>query len=186
MTPLQSAPHFAELFDYLDDVLAWVKDQEGRYVWVNRAMRINYSLEHAAEDGSAAGLGPGAEPTVLGKTDYDLSLAFLADQFRIPLVGPVRRQHVIVGGDDAEIDRRRAGKTLLVIGRAGGKAMGEIGAGQAVAGWAGLADRLACLFYPVEIGGAAGPAASLDTLGDVGDDGANGHVRLFSCSNPSE
>jgi AraC-like DNA-binding protein len=68
--------HLTELFDFLDDVLAWVKDREGRYLWVNRAFLINYSLEHPRERG-------GAESKIIGKTDYDLSPVFLADQFRL-------------------------------------------------------------------------------------------------------
>lgn len=68
--------HFAELLDFLPDVLAWVKDRQGRYLWVNRAFVIQYSLDHL----------PGTEPVsvehILGKTDYDLSPPFLADQFR--------------------------------------------------------------------------------------------------------
>jgi len=68
--------HFAELLDCLPDVLAWVKDREGRYLWVNRAFLIQYSLDH-----------PGGNEfvtveSILGKTDYDISSAFLADQFR--------------------------------------------------------------------------------------------------------
>ena len=38
--------HFAELLDCLPDVLAWVKDRQGRYLWVNRAFLIQYSLDH--------------------------------------------------------------------------------------------------------------------------------------------
>jgi AraC-like DNA-binding protein len=68
--------HFAELLDFLPDVLAWVKDRQGRYLWVNRAFVIRYSLDQH----------PGADLVsvehILGKTDYDLSPAFLADQFR--------------------------------------------------------------------------------------------------------
>jgi AraC-like DNA-binding protein len=67
---------FAELLDFLPDVLAWVKDREGRYLWVNRAFLIQYSLGHP--DGQPFG----AVENILGKTDYDLSPAFLADQFR--------------------------------------------------------------------------------------------------------
>lgn len=64
------------LFDHLDDVVAWIKDCDGRYRWVNRAFLVNYALD--------ARHGPGAEAgDVLGKTDYDLSPAFLADQFRM-------------------------------------------------------------------------------------------------------
>ena len=68
--------HFAELLDALPDVLAWVKDRHGRYRWVNRAFLIQYALDH-----------PGGREfvtlkSILGKTDYDLSPVFLADQFR--------------------------------------------------------------------------------------------------------
>jgi AraC-like DNA-binding protein len=68
--------HFAELLDYLPDVLAWVKDRQGRYLWVNRAFLVQYSLHHP--DGHEVA----AAESILGKTDYDLSPAFLADQFR--------------------------------------------------------------------------------------------------------
>lgn len=65
----------AELFDALDDAVVWVKDIAGRYRWVNRAFLLNY----------ASGIGSvGENPApVLGKTDYDLSPAFVADQFRL-------------------------------------------------------------------------------------------------------
>jgi AraC-like DNA-binding protein len=68
--------HFAKLLDFLPDVLAWVKDRRGRYRWVNRAFLIQYALDH-----------PGGRELVTvehirGKTDYDLSPAFLADQYR--------------------------------------------------------------------------------------------------------
>jgi AraC-like DNA-binding protein len=68
---------FCELFDHLDDVLAWVKDRRGRYLWVNRAFLLTYALEHPGDHEKSSG------QHVLGKTDYDLSPAFLADQFRI-------------------------------------------------------------------------------------------------------
>ena len=68
--------HFAELLDCLPDVLAWVKDRQGRYLWVNRAFLVQYSVDHAGGNEEAA------VDSILGKTDYDLSPAFLADQFR--------------------------------------------------------------------------------------------------------
>lgn len=71
------APPLAELFDCVEDVLVWVKDREGRYLWVNRAFVINYVTGGRLET-SGGGL-----QEVLGKTDYDLSPAFLADQFRL-------------------------------------------------------------------------------------------------------
>jgi AraC-like DNA-binding protein len=64
----------AELFDCVEDAVVWIKDRDGRYCWVNRAFLINYALdEHQNHHGDG----------VLGKTDYDLSPAFLADQFRL-------------------------------------------------------------------------------------------------------
>ncbi len=77
MTSVRTSSHFAELLDCPPDVLAWVKDRQGRYLWVNHAFLVRYSLHHQSghEEGSAA--------SVLGKTDYDLSPAFLADQFRL-------------------------------------------------------------------------------------------------------
>jgi AraC-like DNA-binding protein len=72
----QQCLQFAALFDCVDDVVAWVKDREGRYCWVNRAFSINYALERGP-------VGTRAEPDeVVGKTDYDFSPAFLADQFQ--------------------------------------------------------------------------------------------------------
>jgi AraC-like DNA-binding protein len=67
----------ADLFDALDDVLAWVKDREGRYLWVNCAFQMRYSLEHPIRNRKSL------ETEIIGKTDYDLSPAFLADQFRL-------------------------------------------------------------------------------------------------------
>ena len=75
MTSSKIPSHFAELLDFLPDVLAWVKDRHGRYIWVNRAFLIQYSLDHPG------GKFPAVE-NIQGKTDYDLSPAFLADQFR--------------------------------------------------------------------------------------------------------
>ena len=46
MTSRTIASHFAELLDFLPDVLAWVKDRQGRYLWVNRAFLIQYSVDH--------------------------------------------------------------------------------------------------------------------------------------------
>ena len=76
MTSSKISSHFAELLDFLPDVLAWVKDRQGRYLWVNRAFLIQYSLDHPGGNESVT------VESILGKTDYDLSPAFLADQFR--------------------------------------------------------------------------------------------------------
>jgi AraC-like DNA-binding protein len=68
---------WATLFDCLDDVQAWAKDRDGRYGWVNRAFLVSYSLD-GRRDGAAPELRD-----VIGKTDYDFSPTFLADQFRL-------------------------------------------------------------------------------------------------------
>ena len=46
MTSANTGSHFAKLLDHLPEVLAWVKDRQGRYVWVNRAFVIQYWLDH--------------------------------------------------------------------------------------------------------------------------------------------
>lgn len=67
----------AALFDCIDDVQVWVKDRDGRYCWVNRAFLINYSMDERQDRAGSDAVD------VVGKTDYDLSPAFLADQFRL-------------------------------------------------------------------------------------------------------
>src|SRR5262245_5272676 len=75
--PIGDSPHFAELFDLLEGVLAWVKDKQGRYRWVNRTFLLRYALDHPDESEASV------PARILGRTDYDLSPAFLADQFRL-------------------------------------------------------------------------------------------------------
>jgi AraC-like DNA-binding protein len=58
-----------EFFDCIEDLQFWIKDREGRYVWVNRGFLLNYSLENRRQ--------------VMGRTDFDLSPHHLADQFRL-------------------------------------------------------------------------------------------------------
>jgi AraC-like DNA-binding protein len=77
MASARISSHFAELLDFLPDVLAWVKDRQGRYLWVNRAFLVQYALDHQSGNDEVS------IASVLGKTDYDLSPAFLADQFRL-------------------------------------------------------------------------------------------------------
>lgn len=62
------ALQLAELFEPLEDVQFWIKDRAGRYCRINRAFLLNYALTDPGQ--------------VVGKTDYELSPAFLADQFR--------------------------------------------------------------------------------------------------------
>lgn len=62
------------LFDCLEDVQVWIKDRQGRYVWVNRAFLTNYAIK---EDVPLAALDE-----VQGKTDHDLCPVYLADQYQ--------------------------------------------------------------------------------------------------------
>ena len=92
----------------------------------------------------------------------------LADDLRVALEGLVGREHVVVGGDDAEIGRLVVDEPLLVGGAAGGKAVGEIAAGQRRALRAGRA-----------LGGNAlqiGLAGGLRALADAGGDGFDATV----------
>jgi AraC-like DNA-binding protein len=63
------APETIELFDYVPDVLLWMKDVEGRYQWINLPFLINYGV-NTRED-------------VIGRTDFDLSSPTLASQYRL-------------------------------------------------------------------------------------------------------
>jgi AraC-like DNA-binding protein len=65
----------AELFDHLKDVMAWIKDRQGRFCWVNRAVLMMQTGDRCQTTGDAAA-------AILGKTDHDLAPAFLADQYR--------------------------------------------------------------------------------------------------------
>ncbi len=61
------ARQIAELFESLEDVQFWVKGRTHRYLHANRAFLLNYDLAETSQ--------------LIGKTDYDLSPGFLADQF---------------------------------------------------------------------------------------------------------
>jgi AraC-like DNA-binding protein len=77
MRQLQRLLQLAVLFDCVKDALVWVKDRDGRYCWVNRAFLISYALARPRRETGTDSDG------VLGKTDYDLSPIFLADQYRL-------------------------------------------------------------------------------------------------------
>jgi AraC-like DNA-binding protein len=77
MTGYPQLLQLAELFNYVEDVLAWAKDCEGRFLWVNRAivmLRAANRPNHDIADGYRE---------VLGKTDHDLCPAVLADQYQL-------------------------------------------------------------------------------------------------------
>jgi PAS domain S-box-containing protein len=58
-----------ELFDYVDRLLLWVKDSEGRYQWVNREFVLNFGFRSREE--------------LLGHTDFDICSTALANQYRL-------------------------------------------------------------------------------------------------------
>jgi AraC-like DNA-binding protein len=74
----------AELFNYVDDVPVWVKDREGRFCWVNRAILVR-NWANVPEGQTAT------ESDILGKTDFDVFPAFLADQYHMD------DEHVLAG-----------------------------------------------------------------------------------------
>jgi AraC-like DNA-binding protein len=120
----------AALFDCLEEVRAWAKDRDGRYGWVNRAFLVSCAVD-ARRGGAAPELRD-----VLGKTDYDLSPAFLADQFRLD------DEYVLAG--NRIVDR------IELVGQPDGPAewcvtnkVPLIDDGGAVIGTAGITRRLA-------------------------------------------
>lgn len=80
-----------ELFDFLEDVVFWIKDRAGRYQWVNVTNFLNLGLSRRED--------------VLGKTDFDLLPAHLAAQFRADDARVLRGQAIanrieLIGGFD--------------------------------------------------------------------------------------
>ena len=62
------AQALCSLFDFVEDLQFWIKNPQGRYVWLNRGFVLNYSCD--------------GQEDLIGKTDYDVSPRHLADQFR--------------------------------------------------------------------------------------------------------
>ena len=95
------------------------------------------------------------------------------DQFRIGLEGLMRRKHVVVGGDDAEIGHHVAGQRRLVGRPAGGKSVGKVAAGKRRAMHAPRNLRLDAL----QIGFARTPRALADAVRNGGDGLVEAHDR---------
>jgi AraC-like DNA-binding protein len=133
--PAKSHPpltQLSELFDHLDDVVAWTKDHTGRYTWVNRAFLVNY------EAGGRFGQLPAPLGDPIGRTDYDISPAFLADQYRLD------DDHVLAG--------RRLVNRIELVGQPDGGSVWNVtnkiplvDAKGAVVGTAGITRRLDAL-----------------------------------------
>jgi hypothetical protein len=119
-----------------------------------------------AHGGNAAGdLGGGA-----GFTGVELY------RLRVAAIGLMGGQHVVIGGDDADIGRVAAAQGGLV-GLGGGETMGEVGAAE-------LAPAQALLGFAVyerQIGAAPRRRTGDDAGGDGFDDGVQGgrHDRGF-------
>ena len=77
MTGYPQLLQLAELFNYVEDVLAWAKDCEGRFLWVNRAIVMQRSSNRPHFD-----IADGYRE-ILGKTDHDFCPAVLADQYQL-------------------------------------------------------------------------------------------------------
>jgi AraC-like DNA-binding protein len=132
MRQLQGLLQLAALFDCLDDALVWVKDREGRYCWVNRAFLINYAMDRR-EEVSCAELDE-----LIGKTDYDLSPTFLAEQFRLD------DEYVLTG--------KRIVNRIELVGQPDGLTVWNVtnkipllGPDASIIGTAGITRRLATL-----------------------------------------
>lgn len=63
------ASEVAELFDYVEDALLWLKDIGGHYQWVNLAFVHNFGAQRREE--------------LLGRTDFDLCAPALANLYRL-------------------------------------------------------------------------------------------------------
>ncbi len=100
----------------------------------------------------------------------DLAGGFF-DDVGIELVGLMGAQHVVVAGDDAEVERLVAGESRLLGGAAGGKAVGEITAGERGA----INALLPGGFEAVEIVAARVAAARGNAVGHVLDGLTDGH-----------
>ena len=58
-----------ELFDYLRDVLFWIKDRKGTFQWVNTTLMVH--------------IGRSTRDQIIGRTDFDLFEPYLANQYQM-------------------------------------------------------------------------------------------------------
>ena len=98
-----------------------------------------------------------------------------ADQLRIAFIGLMGREHVVVGGDDAEIGHHVAGERRLVGRAAGREAVGEVAAGEAAAVGAAFLGRA----HAVEVARTVVGAPSGDPFGHLAYAGMDSHRNLL-------
>ncbi|MEW6303084.1 MAG: helix-turn-helix domain-containing protein [Verrucomicrobiota bacterium] len=65
---LQPARAVCDLFDYVEDVLFWIKNRSGFYCWANVPFLLNFAMRRRHD--------------IVGKTDYDILPAHIAAQVR--------------------------------------------------------------------------------------------------------
>jgi AraC-like DNA-binding protein len=81
-------PELIELFDQIENLQFWIKDRQGRFVWVNLPLLVNFGLQKRSQ--------------VIGRSDFDIADPTLATQYRADdeevLKGrPIRSRVELVG-----------------------------------------------------------------------------------------
>jgi hypothetical protein len=123
------------------------------------------ALSNAVAHGRNAARDLGRGPDLAGEQFHLLGVA---------AIGRMRRQHVVIGGDDADIGRTRCADRRLVLHLRRGEAVSEIAAGHAGASH----SRLALPLHRSEISAAGGPGSFDDPVGDGGDVRVKSHDRV--------
>ena len=95
------------------------------------------------------------------------------DLFGIATIGLMRREHVVVGRNDPDIERATAAQHSLIFAR-GRKTMSKIAARERVPIYSGIARAI----NQGKISGAAGRRARNDPVCHFGDDWVDGHYSL--------
>jgi hypothetical protein len=124
--------------------------REQRQLHARRALRDAVAhRRHAAGDLHRRAERGGVAPDLLG----------------VALVGLVRRQHVVVRRDDADVRRALGHDAQLVVGGHAGERVGDVGAAQALRAARARAQGVDV----AEVVGTRAGAAAADALGDGGD-----------------
>jgi hypothetical protein len=94
-----------------------------------------------------------------------MATCLVANHGREALVGLVRRQHVVVGGDDGDVRRALGNDAEFVVARQGGERVGDVGAPHALAAARPRHGRVDAL----QVGAARGRAAFKNARCDFRD-----------------
>ena len=106
----------ALLFDFIPDVQFWIKNTESVFLWVNKTFLENYALQDLSE--------------IIGKTDFDLSPFYIAEQFifddQAVLQGKIVENRIeLVSSVDKTINWCISNKRLVTSSN--GKIIGTLG-----------------------------------------------------------